>query len=282
VKRVYREGNALYADLGDLKPETAQSLVDGTWPNRSAEIYSDLEGRGPYLKNLTLLGVHPPAVKGLKRIQPSQIVPEAQLSAPAFAMSEGETGDQKVYRFTYTSLKEGTMPENDGTVVQLAEEKAKAEIALREAQAESTKLKEQNASLLAEKDTRDKAFKLSEACTTADKKLAKLREARKVTPGMEDAGLTKLFALAEYHPEPLRLGDETINLAELLAAVMEAIPATVPDKGAVKLGEKVVTETNPELTATEIAFAEKYANSPAERDKMIASMKERKALKGGK
>jgi hypothetical protein len=59
------DGVHLLADLTGVPPELSQALGAGRYPCRSAEVYADLDGRGPYLRAVALLGARPPAVKGL-------------------------------------------------------------------------------------------------------------------------------------------------------------------------------------------------------------------------
>lgn len=59
------DGVHLLADLSGVPAELAQAVGAGRYPFRSAEVYADLDGRGPYLRAVALLGARPPAVKGL-------------------------------------------------------------------------------------------------------------------------------------------------------------------------------------------------------------------------
>jgi hypothetical protein len=59
------DGEHLLADLTNVPSPVAADLDAGRYPFRSAEVYRDLEGRGPYLRAVALLGARPPAVKGL-------------------------------------------------------------------------------------------------------------------------------------------------------------------------------------------------------------------------
>ena len=44
-------------------------MSDGRFRNRSVSLYGDLDGRGPYLRHVGLLGATPPAVKGMAPIK---------------------------------------------------------------------------------------------------------------------------------------------------------------------------------------------------------------------
>jgi hypothetical protein len=67
VKALRVAGDRLLADL-DLVPEFVEALRKGLFKKRSASIYPDLDGRGPYLRHVGFLGAMPPAVKALADI----------------------------------------------------------------------------------------------------------------------------------------------------------------------------------------------------------------------
>jgi hypothetical protein len=65
IERLQYDGAYLRADLAAVPEELAAAIDAGRYPGRSVELYLDLDGRGQYLRALALLGVQPPAVKGL-------------------------------------------------------------------------------------------------------------------------------------------------------------------------------------------------------------------------
>lgn len=67
VKSLKRFGDRLVATL-DLVPEFAEVIRQGLFKKRSASIYPDLDGKGPYLRHVGFLGAIPPAVKALQDI----------------------------------------------------------------------------------------------------------------------------------------------------------------------------------------------------------------------
>jgi cation transport regulator ChaB len=67
VKGLKRVGERLLASL-DLVPAFADAVRQGLFKKRSASIYSDLDGQGPYLRHIGFLGAMPPAVKALADI----------------------------------------------------------------------------------------------------------------------------------------------------------------------------------------------------------------------
>lgn len=66
VEALKSEGGTLLAKLRDVPAELAAAVDAGRWRKRSVALYRDLDGRGPYLRHLGLLGAEPPAVKGLQ------------------------------------------------------------------------------------------------------------------------------------------------------------------------------------------------------------------------
>lgn len=61
-RKLWRDGTELWAEIE--APEAVLPLYT-LYPNRSAEIYRDFQGRGPTLKGIGLLGASQPAKKGL-------------------------------------------------------------------------------------------------------------------------------------------------------------------------------------------------------------------------
>jgi len=67
VKGLQVLGDKLLATI-DLVPEFVEALRQGLFKKRSASIYHDLDGKGPYLRHVGFLGAVPPAVKALTDI----------------------------------------------------------------------------------------------------------------------------------------------------------------------------------------------------------------------
>lgn len=61
VKKVTREGQSLFAEIGDEAPEFSDWLEAKRFKKRSISLYQDMR-----LRHLAFLGAQPPAVKGLK------------------------------------------------------------------------------------------------------------------------------------------------------------------------------------------------------------------------
>lgn len=67
VKSLKVVGDRLLATL-DLVPEFVEAVRQGLFKKRSASIYSNLDGKGMYLRHVGFLGAVPPAVKALSDI----------------------------------------------------------------------------------------------------------------------------------------------------------------------------------------------------------------------
>lgn len=65
VESVKSEGGKLLARLKQVAPELRDWVRDGRFKHRSASLYADLDGKGPYLRHIGFLGAAPPAIKGL-------------------------------------------------------------------------------------------------------------------------------------------------------------------------------------------------------------------------
>lgn len=61
-------GDVLEGRLGQVDPGFEDLLKQGRFKTRSAALYSDLGGKGLYLRHVGFLGAQPPEVKGLKSI----------------------------------------------------------------------------------------------------------------------------------------------------------------------------------------------------------------------
>jgi hypothetical protein len=68
VEGLRRSGEALEAQLGQVDAGFEDLVKQGRFNKRSVALYSDLGGRGLYLRHLGFLGAQPPAVKGLKSV----------------------------------------------------------------------------------------------------------------------------------------------------------------------------------------------------------------------
>jgi len=74
VKRLYVKGDTLYGDFVNVPQQFAELVLSGRIKKRSVEIYSDLAGKGPYLRAVAWPLV--PEVKGLTDVHPTQVFGE--------------------------------------------------------------------------------------------------------------------------------------------------------------------------------------------------------------
>ena len=63
------EAGKLLARFTQVHQGLREAVRDGRFRNRSVSLYGDLDGRGPYLRHVGLLGATPPAVKGMAPIK---------------------------------------------------------------------------------------------------------------------------------------------------------------------------------------------------------------------
>lgn len=71
VESLEFEGDTLYAEI-DITPRLVEAVKRGDYRNLSPEIYPDLDGRGPYLRAIALLGHEIPAIKALPPLRFSE------------------------------------------------------------------------------------------------------------------------------------------------------------------------------------------------------------------
>lgn len=68
VEKVKLDGDKLYALFHDVEESFQEDVKKGRYKNRSIEYYPNLDGKGKYLRAVSFLGAHPPAVKGMAPI----------------------------------------------------------------------------------------------------------------------------------------------------------------------------------------------------------------------
>lgn len=240
------DGTYLRADLAGVPPELAQQLAAGRYPYRSAEVYADLDGRGPYLRALALLGARPPAVKGLPPLPQAQ--PAAQHSgadaagpcaAPASRMPRiltifmeapmpriapppaqaAPAPDPAVHPASQAGVSAPAAPASQETIRLAEEHQRLVEDAVR--------LAEENRELKALKRQRDVRFFMAE-----------LRGSGRLTPALERAGVEHVLLLAEEQPLALALPDgRQVSLSTVLRELLRALPVSF------SLGEAVAAAT---------------------------------------
>lgn len=78
VDQVKAEGGKLLATFKNVVDDVKTAVKNKQFQRHSAEIFRDLEGKGPYLKGVSLLGAQVPQVKGLKPIEFSEEIAAAE------------------------------------------------------------------------------------------------------------------------------------------------------------------------------------------------------------
>ncbi len=93
VKRLYTKGKTLFADIANVPKKFAELLLAGRIKKRSVEIYSDLSGKGPYLRAIAWPLI--PEVKGLADIHPTQVFNEESQNAPYVSIKQSFSFKEK-------------------------------------------------------------------------------------------------------------------------------------------------------------------------------------------
>lgn len=213
------DGEQLCADLVNVPAPVADAIDAGRFPFRSAEVYADLDGRGPYLRALALLGARPPAVKGLPpfpaREQRTAIRPPAM---------EQTGGAMNTYLEPTTRPRPRTI--HIQTEVHMSEavhdQPAAATVEQPAPSSEATRLAEENHRLAEEiRRLKNDERRRGVACF-----LSELRGGGRLTPAMERAGLEEALLACEEQPLAVELADgKQVQLGELLRDVLRSLPA---------------------------------------------------------
>lgn len=188
ITALHWDGAFLRAQIEGLPDWLATELSEGRWPARSAEIWRELDGRGPYLRGLAFLGARAPAVRGLPALPEPVLAADSGLALVSVFM-EGEMD-----------------PGNDSAAVEMH------------------RLGEENRRLSAELAT----LRRREAEADVDGLLDELRSEGRITPGMERSGLRELLlGLSAGDTETLLLADGSeLDAAQCLEGLLRSLPAT--------------------------------------------------------
>jgi len=244
------DGHYLRADLSRVPTELANEIDAGRYPFRSAEVYANLEGRGPYLRALALLGAKPPAVKGLPPMPGrEQAQNSSQMaSAPAAAEEQGLGAHPQ---------PSGALARNNPkqpTILQSTAEVHMSENTQSDAAKEPAPPVEQETVQLAEENLRlaeeNRLLRHSEHRREIAGFLSGLREQGQLTPAMELAGVEEALLLAEDQHLLVHFPDERqVPLSQVLREVLKALPVSI------QLGEAARGQQPIALTADEQEIA---------------------------
>ena len=176
----------LRADIAGLPHWLATQITEGRWPARSAEVWRELDGRGPYLRGLALLGARAPAVRGLPAL------PEPVLAA--------DSGAGLLSVLMEEEMDSGNTA-GAGEILRLGEENRRL------------------ASELADYRRRDNEV-------AVDGLLSELRIAGRLTPGMEASGLRGLLlCLSAGNTDAVLLADGSEQSAlDCLTGLLHSLP----------------------------------------------------------
>lgn len=242
------DGEFLRADIAGVPQSLAGQIDAGAYPGRSAEIYTDLDGRGPSLRAVALLGAQPPAVKGLPPMQRWPGTDSTCCPGPGhgcFAKPDQLTDKPAGQQLSVAILSEVLM---DHTTQNPPAETA---VALAE---ENRRLLSENRRLMQVEQQREVSAFIGE-----------LRAAGKVTPALEQAGLEQVLLAACEQPLVIQLAeDRSEPLGEALKRIFSALPPSVsfgelesadgvPEPGGLSADERHIAA---QLGLTEQEYAE--------------------------
>lgn len=178
----------LWADITGLPDWFAAELAAGRWPSRSAEIWSDLDGRGPYLRGLAFLGARAPAVRGLPPLPTmNSALANASQGALISILMEGEMD-------TVTGLQDAA------ALKRLADDNRRLTMELAD-------------------------YRRRETEDGVDALLGELRDSGRLTPGMEGAGLRELLVSLGSSESCIMLGEgEESSLYDCLEGLLRRLP----------------------------------------------------------
>ena len=202
VKSMMRAGDRLLATL-DLVPEFVEAVRRGLFKKRSASLYSDLDGRGLYLRHVGFLGAVPPAVKALTDISLSD--PRSALTIEFQEDSKMSWKERVKNLFTQAvdEIPEGGTPQQ---AAQPHPQFSEFEVKARE-EAAAKKAREAAELEFAEKMKKGEAERAAERNRAAVKeKLDALEKAGKVLPAWRKAGLRQ-FLESLGHIDSIEFGE---------------------------------------------------------------------------
>lgn len=208
VKSLRAVGGRLLATL-DLVPEFLEAVRQGLFKKRSASIYHDLDGKGPYLRHVGFLGAMPPAVKALADINLADGQPASEFQftdSPIHRLTEKKENamswKEKVKNLFTQAVDE--IPEAGGQPTVVIAPPAPAtsfsedEVKAREqaaAEAAAKKAREEAYAEFAEKARQSQEAEAAKAHAAAvDAKIDALVQAGKVIPAQVKAGLVQFAA----------------------------------------------------------------------------------------
>jgi len=255
------DGEILCADITGVPADVACDIDTGRYPFRSAEVYADLEGNGPYLRAVALLGARPPAVKGLPPMPPREAVrakPSDNRGRPDFSPAAKEPG----LKSRLPMQKRG---QQSPRIIHIISEVYMSQDKTKSAPGpDGTASPEHGTARLAEENQRlageNRRLKREELRRSVACFLAELRDVGKLTPAMEQCGLEEALLASEEQPVVVVLGEgRQLPLGDVLREVLKALPVSY---GSSELASS--EEALPALSAEEREIAAKLGLSDQE------------------
>lgn len=278
ITRIWREGQKVYADIANISKELSQDIVDGSYEDRSVEIFLEhATTKEPYWKGLAFLGAAPPQVKGMEPLQFTD-----QHGAAYLGFASEEDGARYV-RMTLDEVdmsdtkkdEKKTPPapapvDGSGKAVTMSEDEV---IEFREMKAEMKRLATENARLAA-----------ASRRATLDGRVESLKRmdgGPRILPKME-ARLSALLMSMSNDTSVTFSGDDkaekTIGQVDLLFSILEDMPPLVRmNNGQPTIGQPPVDTKGGMVTEAMIAdqaFTEAKAKFPTPGDQQEAAFSE--------
>jgi hypothetical protein len=213
------DGEVLCADITGVPPEVASDVDAGRYPFRSAEVYADLEGRGPYLRAVALLGARPPAVKGLPAMPPRE-KPGAEKSnieygrSTASPLQQGQQSSHIIHIISEVYMSQNKTSRDAAPATPGSTEGAGGD---------PLRLAEENQRLA----TENRRLKREELRRGVACFLAELRDVGKLTPAMEQSGIEEALLASDEQQVMVALGEgRQLPLGDVLREVLRALPVS--------------------------------------------------------
>lgn len=264
VKGLSVSGDRLLADL-DLVPEFVEVVRRGLFKKRSASIYHDLDGKGPYLRHVGFLGANPPAIKGLADLN----LADGESLIFEFSEKERAMSWKEKVKTLFTQVVDEIPEAGAGTViVQQPAPKAASfteEDVLKREEAAARKAKEEAEASFAEQKRTWEVEQAARAHQDAVReKFNGLVRAGKVAPAWVKSGIVE-FAQSLASSEAVEFAEAGKKTPyEWFVGFVEGLPKLI------ELGEVATREKDPGKTSDAAARLEALIRKKMEGDHQMS------------
>lgn len=211
-KKVWRDGNTLFGEMGDIVPEFATMLKNKMFKNRSIALRPDLS-----LRHIAFLGAERPAIKGLENFA-------FKAEDEEFTTIEFSENDETILtaiKETITNLFTKELKPEDSEMAELEEAKLK----IAELEKSNGEFSEKVKTLESEKETISKEletekntfseYKENQVKSEFSAYLDKQIEAGKIFPANKEANLKLMLSLNGQESLDYAEGDETVKKSQV-------------------------------------------------------------------